>query len=86
MLGEEDYRGQARTIARTESAYATAESATAQYADVGVRRVLISDGQDFDAACAAAHGQVWLTEEWAARPLEHPNCRRTASPIIEEDA
>ena len=83
ILGEEDYRNQARTIARTETTYAQAESATQAYAEAGVRRVLISDGTDWDAECAAANGQTWTVEFYASNPSAHPNCTRTASPIID---
>ena len=82
VLGDEDYRNQARAIVRTESKYAEAESASQAFAEQGVRRVRVTDGTD-DALCAEANGQIWSVEEMAANPVAHPNCTRSFEPIIE---
>ena len=76
----EAYRNQARTIARTESAYAMGEASANAYAEAGVTHVLISDGDEWDAPCMAANGQTWPIEDYAANILSHPNCTRVASP------
>ncbi len=49
----------------------------------GVQNVLISDGLEFDQPCVDADGQIWTLEQYKANPLEHPRCRRQATPIFE---
>ena len=85
VLGEQDYRGQARTIARTETSFVQGETQSLAYADAGIRMVLVHDGTDFDEECAAANGQTWTIEEMAASPVAHPNCTRTFEPIVESE-
>ena len=81
-LGSEAYKGQTEAIAYTESAAAQAETATAMYREAGVEYVIIGDGVDSDAPCAAADGQRWTLDEYEANQLEHPRCVRTAWPDL----
>jgi len=69
-------------IARTETASIQNKAAINRYEINGIKRVLVSDGHDFDAACAAADGQIWSTEYAMNHELEHPNCTRSFSPVL----
>lgn len=71
----------AETIARTETATMLNQASIAQYADLGVDRVQVYDG-DEDEACAEADGAIWTLERAEAEPLAHPNCTRTFAPIV----
>jgi hypothetical protein len=71
----------AETIARTETATVLNQAAVAQYADFGVDRVTVVDG-DEDDACASADGQVWTLDRAEAEPIAHPNCVRTFTPLV----
>jgi len=74
----------AETIARTETGTVYNQATIASYRDSGlVDSVLVFDGQDDDDECRAANGQVWTLDDAEANPLEHPNCRRSFSPVIE---
>ena len=80
-LGEQDYRGQAETIARTETSYAQVEAASTMYAEQGVTHVRVVDGIE-DAPCAAANGQTWTIAEMAGNPVAHPRCTRSFEPVL----
>lgn len=77
-------RSRATTIARTETAYAYANSSVGGWRDSGrVDKVIIYDGVD-DPECAAANGSVWTLDEYEANPIQHPNCTRSAAPWLDD--
>jgi len=49
-------------IARNETASSQNKAAINRYGINGIKNVLVHDGHDFDAACAAADGQIWTLE------------------------
>ena len=69
-------------IARTETASIQNKAAINRYEINGIKKVLVHDGHDFDAECAAADGQIWSTEYAMNHELEHPNCTRSFSPVL----
>jgi HK97 family phage portal protein len=81
-LVRETYSGRARTIARTEIRTAQNQSAAARYKASGVTYVEILDGDDDD-ECSAANGSRWTVDYYRDNPIAHPNCTRTATPVIE---
>jgi hypothetical protein len=72
----------ARTIAATETAYAAVAGQVAAMEFGGVIDGTISDGDDWDAPCIEANGATWTLAEYAANPLEHPNCSRAFIPNV----
>lgn len=72
-------------IARTEVTLAAAGGAVAGFRDTGVEYVEISDGEEFDEECAAADGAIWTLDDYAANPIAHPNCSRSASALDSAD-
>ena len=73
----------ALTIARTETATAHGHGAGLAYQQNGIAHVEISDGDDDD-ECAEADGQIWTVDEYLAEPIAHPNCVRSAAPVLED--
>lgn len=69
------------TIARTETAYMFNAAIAAGYKEGAVLRVVILDGIG-DPECADANGSEWTVEEFEANPIAHPNCVRTAAPVL----
>ena len=69
-------------MARTETAAIQNKAAINRYEINGIKKVLVHDGHDFDAACAAADGQIWSTAYAMSHELEHPNCTRAFSPVL----
>lgn len=80
--GEIASRTRALTIARTETGTAYNRGAITAYRVGGVTHVDVLDGDD-DEPCASANGSRWTLEEAEANPLEHPNCTRAFSPVVE---
>ncbi len=80
LVREHDY--QYVRIARTETASIQNKAAINRYEINGIKKVHVMDGHDFDAACAAADGQIWSTEYAMSHELEHPNCTRSFSPVM----
>lgn len=72
-------------IARTETARIQNQGTLNRYNLNGITHVLVHDGLDFDAECAAANGQVWTIDKSQLNELEHPNCTRAFSPVITDD-
>jgi hypothetical protein len=72
-------------IARTEVTLASAGGAVQGFRDTGVEYVEISDGEEFDEECAAADGAIWTLDDYAANPISHPNCSRSASALDSAD-
>ncbi len=79
---EATYANRARTIARTELTYAQATATVGRFQDVGVSKVTILDGgsEDSDDICNQLNGTVQTLGWYAANPIQHPNCVRTAAP------
>lgn len=75
----------ALTIGRTETAIAVGHGAGLAYRQNGIEHVEISDGDDDD-ECAEADGQIWTVDEYLAEPIAHPNCVRSAAPVLDDDA
>ena len=75
------YKGRARAIARTEMTTALNMSSAARYRRSGVTHVRILDGVE-DEGCEKANGKIVTIEWFEENPTEHPNCQRTASPIV----
>lgn len=44
----------------------------------------ITDGVNYDSACATANGSLWSVEYAKEHPLEHVNCRRILHPVGKE--
>jgi hypothetical protein len=74
----------ALTIARTETAFAVGHGAGLAYRQNGITHVEISDGDD-DEDCAEADGEIWTVDEYLAEPIAHPNCVRSASPVLDDE-
>jgi hypothetical protein len=77
----------AQTVARTELAQSSIESAYASYKASGVvSAVTILDG-DYDAACAARNGRVIALDAAGSEPrLLHPNCTAAWAPVVSQSA
>lgn len=75
------YKGQASTIARTETKRIQNQGLLNQYKEFGFDLVWVHDGQGHDPCeiCKALNGQVWTLEYARTHELEHPNCVRTFS-------
>lgn len=72
----------ANAIANTETAFAYNDASIDAYAEAGVTRVRVEDGDGCE-PCIKANGQVWTLEQARANPLEHPHCKRVFYPIVE---
>ena len=81
----EAYRGQANAIARTEMGFAANNASVIAYDAAGVEKVKVYDGIDFDEPCVSANGKEWDTRRAMSEALQHPNCRRSFSPIIDDN-
>jgi hypothetical protein len=80
-----DWMGsQAETIALTEATRGYNEGTLAVAEATGSAHVLVSDGEDHDEPCKAAHGQVWTLDQARKNLLEHPRCRRAFVPVPQE--
>lgn len=77
----QQYKSGASTIARTETMRYLSESALDRYEDALIEKVVVRDGCGCW-ECAAINGQVWTIEEARMRVLQHPNCRRSFTPIV----
>jgi hypothetical protein len=78
-----DKINRARVIARTEVRWAQNQTTALRYKSSGVSEVIISDGDEFDEACAAVDGTRQTVDWYADNPIEHPNCTRRATPVVE---
>lgn len=81
-MGEINSASRATMIARTETGRGYNYGAITAYRVAGITHVDVLDGED-DAECAAANGSRWTLEEAEANPLQHPNCQRAFSPVVE---
>lgn len=75
----------ATTIARTETGTAYNIGTITRYRDVGITKVQVFDGVDYDDECANADRQIWDLDYAEEHPLQHPNCHRAFSGIFEDD-
>jgi uncharacterized protein with gpF-like domain len=80
--GDDMSKSRSLTIARTESGTAYNLGGLLSYADAGVKKVQVLDG-DKDEECAAADGATWSLDDAQANPLGHPNCTRAFSPVVD---
>ena len=78
-----DKINRARVIARTEVRWAQNQTTALRYKSSGVSEVIISDGDEFDEACAAVDGTRQTIDWYTDNPIEHPNCTRRATPVVE---
>jgi HK97 family phage portal protein len=78
-----DKINRARVIARTEVRWAQNQTTALRYKSSGVSEVIISDGDQFDEACAAVDGTRQTIDWYTDNPIEHPNCTRRATPVVE---
>ncbi len=69
------YTNKSETVALTEATHAYNEGTLRVAEEVG-SKVLVEDGHDHDAECAAADGQVWDPDFARKHRIEHPRCRR----------
>lgn len=74
-------RDRALMIARTETAFAFNQGEADRWLADGIEFVEILDGVE-DEFCEHANGSVWTLEEYRAHPIAHPNCQRSAIPIV----
>lgn len=74
-------KNQAVTIAETEAVHAYNEATLTVAEANGLSTVYVTDGDDNDAPCQEANGQVWTIEHARENRLEHPNCRRAFLPL-----
>lgn len=81
MEGYADWR--ADRIARTETAIAYNTGDLLAWMQMGVTEVDVQDGTENDEACRAANGQRWPIEYALDHPIEHPNCERGFTPVLE---
>lgn len=73
----------AETIARTETIQAYGAASLQSYADAGIEKAQMYDGDD-DPECAAVNGQVVnLDEAEGLMADEHPNGTRGVAPIVD---
>ncbi len=68
-------------IARTEVAIAQNRGHAATFRELGIERVLVSDG-DEDEECAVANGDEWTIEEAEAEPIAHPNAIMEGTAVL----
>lgn len=72
---------QAASVALTTNTHAYNEGTLAVAESAGKKTVLVSDGTDSDAECAAANGQEWSISKARKNLSEHPRCRRAFVPL-----
>lgn len=75
----------ATTIARTETGTAYNIGTITRYRDVGITKVQVFDGVDYDDECANADGQIWDLDYAEEHPLQHPRCRRSYGPVFDDE-
>lgn len=75
----------ATTIARTETGTAYNKGTIARYRDVGISKVYVFDGVDYDDECREANGSTWDLDYAEEHPLSHPNCHRAFGPVIDDE-
>ena len=80
------YQRRAETIARTELGYAQATATVNRYRRANITHVMIHDNgvEDSDEFCKIITGTRQTLEWYQANQLQHPNCLRVASPIVED--
>lgn len=76
----------AETISRTEGVRARNIGQIAAFLSAGISRVRISDGREYDIPCMTADQEIWPLTRYLLNPLEHMNCVRSATPILDRAA
>jgi SPP1 gp7 family putative phage head morphogenesis protein len=78
----------AGTIARTETSFAVNFAQAEGYRQAGYRYVQLIDGDDpdTDQPCRDANGMRISVDLYEEHPIQHPNCRRSAVAISDEEA
>ena len=77
----QQYKSGASRIARTEVVRTLNENSLDRYKASQVTHVMVRDGCGC-AVCAEINGSIWTIEESYQRTTEHPNCRRSFTPIV----
>jgi len=77
----QQYKSGASRIARTEVVRTLNENSLDRYKASQVTHVMVRDGCGC-AVCAEINGSIWTIEESYHRTTEHPNCRRSFTPIL----
>jgi HK97 family phage portal protein len=77
--------GWASKVAISEAVEAYNEGTLSVAESLGHSHVFVTDGDQDDAPCAEADGQVWDLDHARANRKEHPNCRR-AFLLMEQNA
>lgn len=85
QIVEQTYQNRARTIARTELAFAQNDATLTRFEGVGVTHVEVFDNgvEDSDPRCTELNGTIQSLAWARANPLQHPNCLRTFAPVID---
>lgn len=74
--------GKAGVVALTEATHGYNEGTLTIAEELGVD-VVVEDGHDHDEPCKEADGQVWTVDHARENRLEHPNCRRAFTPLLD---
>ena len=74
-------------VARTEAVRAYDQGAVANYAAVGIERVMVAHagGEALCEECQAWDGKVMSIEDYEAEPILHPNCSAYPVPVLEKE-
>jgi HK97 family phage portal protein len=83
---KETYKNRARAIARAEVGFSQNQASIVRYHKAGIEKVYISDamrGTEHDDVCLEVADTVQPLSWLQTNQLQHPNCSRTASPIVE---
>lgn len=70
-----------RMLMRTKSANAYNSGSMNKFAEEGVTRVQVFDGEEDDLECAEANGEVWSLRYAMNNVIQHPNCVRAFGPL-----
>ena len=84
---DEFYLGRAKTIARTETAWASNTAAADRYEERGVTKIEILDGDECGWTSHddsdRAHGSIRSPDDVRDHPVAHPNCVRVPVPTLD---
>jgi len=83
---KETYKNRARAIARSEVGFSQNNASYVRYQSAGIENVFISDawrGTEHDDVCLEVADTVQPLSWFSTNMLQHPNCSRIASPVVE---
>jgi hypothetical protein len=83
---KETYKNRARAIARSEVGFSQNNASYVRYQSAGIESVFISDawrGTEHDDVCLEVADTVQPLSWFSTNMLQHPNCSRIASPVVE---